>query len=195
MKVVLTRHGETQGTLERRYCGAQSDTPLCEQGKRALRAYKQYVEVGHVYTTGLLRTEQTADICYPNATHSIVGALQEMNFGEFEGKNWQELREVPSYQAWVDNDCLTQCPGGESRAEFIARCCAAFERIMKTEKERGARKVHFVVHGGTIMALASVFGQPPRGYFEAQTVPGECWECRWDGVFLQVLSTKRLEQS
>lgn len=174
-EIVLMRHGATEGNLQKRYIGA-TDEPLCEAGKAAL-----YVgpppcvgadKIELVYVTPLVRTQQTAAICFPNAQHCVVPDLREMDFGCFEGKNYKELDGDAAYAAWLETNCEGACPGGESRAQFEMRTCAAFETLVREAAAKGERRVVIVAHGGTIMAVCAKYALPPQPYFAWNTSNG-----------------------
>ena len=148
MKVFMTRHGLTAGNLVHAYSGSGTDEPLCDQGLKKLATLPHHSGVPYVYTSGMLRTEQTAKELYPGAQTVAVSNLQEMNFGIFEGKNYIDLSDNKAYRTWVDTECREQCPEGESRAQFIDRTRKAFLAILEQEMDKGAEEVHFVVHGG-----------------------------------------------
>ena len=111
-----------------------------------------------------------------------------MDFGAFEGHNYQELSGEPNYQRWIDSGGTLPFPEGESREEFIRRSVAGYEKMvyhMKMIWERSAasgqrnrkiQSVSAVVHGGTIMALLSHFlgGE----YFDYQEKCGQGYSGR-----------------
>lgn len=184
MKVVLTRHGATASNAEKRYCGAGSDEALSAEGANALLRMQASPFRGPVYTSGMLRTEQTAKILYPLAHILRVPDLREMEFGLFEGKNYLDLTDNEDYRSWVEGGCRGLCPGGEDRASFVERCCRAFLQVIDSEARKGSDEARFVVHGGTIMSIVSEFSLPQLEYFSVMTVPGGTWTAHWDGASL-----------
>lgn len=175
MRIILTRHGATEGTEVKRYSGGGSDEPLSEAGVAALRALPPRRYTKTVYTSGMVRTDQTARILYPQASIERVAELREMDFGLFEGKTFQELEGNEAYRVWVEGMCEGRCPEGEDRASFIRRSCQAFLSIVERASMQNENELHFVVHGGNIMALISEFSNPPRDYFSIRTAPGASW--------------------
>lgn len=106
---------------------------------------------------------------------TIIPEWREMDFGDFEGKNYQELSGNPDYQAWIDSNGTLPFPNGESREEFAARSIRGFYRMMGMIKEENPYLVAAVVHGGTIMALlSSLYG---GDYFDFQVPNGEGYSC------------------
>lgn len=99
--------------------------------------------------------------------------LRETDFGAFEYKNYEELNSDPAYQAWIDSGGLGPLPGGESGAAFRARCRNAFAACLRDAVARGAKRIAFAVHGGTIMAVMEAFADPPGEFYRWQVKNGE----------------------
>lgn len=172
MKIILRRHSITLDNLQKRYSGLKSDPPLAPIGAE-LAARQPDARVKKVYTSHLQRTQQTAALLYPRAEQIAVPDLAEMDFGIFEGKNWQELQGDAAYQIWLDSHCQAPCPGGESREEFSARILAAFLQVLQPFQGAGGREeaLYFVLHGGTIMALCAALAYPRQEFFHWHIKP------------------------
>lgn len=136
MEILLARHGATAGNLLHRHLGV-TDEPLCPEGRAALQPVDEALET--VFVSPLLRARETAAVLFPGAAQIPVPDLAEMHFGRFENKNYEELSDDPAYRAWVDGWCEGPCPGGESRAAFCSRTCAAFAALVSEALERGDR--------------------------------------------------------
>lgn len=136
MKVYLLRHGQTEYNVDKRYQGTR-DIPLSEKGRAALR--RADIEPDTVYVSPLCRAVDTARVLFPAARLVPVHDLREMCFGIFEGRNYVEMERDPDYLAWVGDDCMGRCPGGESRAEFPTGPARPL-RPWWTKRWRGARK-------------------------------------------------------
>ena len=181
MRITLIRHAQTSGNLLKRYIGCCSDEPLCPEGRKTAQGSHIQPQVAEVYTSGMLRTNQTAEILFPQAKIVEVAQLQEMNFGAFEGKNYLELADDQDYQAWLDTNCEASCPEGESKATFEARCTQAFMHIIENVPQDTV-ELYFVVHGGTIMSIVSNLATPVRDYFD-------CHVSFCQGYVLELLQT------
>ena len=166
MLIVLLRHGETVYNEQHRYQGV-SDGPLSERGREKLRADDNAPD--EVIVTPLCRTKQTAAILFPNAKQIVCDDLREMDFGDFEGRTYDEMKDDAAYGAWLDSGCETACPNGESRAAFCERVCHAFEACVDEASARGEALLVIVAHGGTQMAALSRFVLPHRDYYEWNT--------------------------
>ena len=162
--MILIRHSKTPGNAELRYNG-RTDEPLSSEGIALAEQVGADLNVERVYVTPLQRTQQTAATLFPKAEQTVVDDLREMNFGDFEGRNYLDMEHDAAYRAWVDSGCLTPCPNGEGRPEFSDRVCAAFEGVVRAAAERGEETLTFVVHGGTIMAIMERFARPRQDYY------------------------------
>lgn len=190
MIVELIRHGETALQAERRYQGV-TDAPLSKAGRDGLRPAARSLD--RVWVTPLLRARQTAELLFPEAEQIVVPALSEMDFGVFEGRNYQEMENDPDYRAWVEGGCIGRCPGGESREEFCARVCGGLEALLDEPPEREEELV-IVAHGGTMMAALERFGRPARTYYDWLRPSGAGWRLdasrwRWDRTLLLLEET------
>lgn len=181
IKCIFIRHGSTASNREHRYLG-KTDEPLDETG---IQQIKQAAGSGiydrakniKIYSSPLCRCIQTAKIIFPDVEPKLVEDFSEMDFGEFELKNYEELssdtRYRDTYQAWIDSGGTLAFPGGESREEFIERCVRGFEQTIAALE--GNDTAVFVVHGGTIMAILSHYCG--GDYFDYQVKTGCGYSC------------------
>jgi len=186
----------TRANEEHRYLG-KTDEPLSEKGIRFLQEKKKksfFNAPEFLYASPMKRCVQTAEILFRRKP-VLIPEWKEMDFGQFEGKNYEELKDNPDYQKWIDSNGTLPFPGGEPREQFIRRSMEGFDWMMsdiliKSEKntriqndtdpqylnsDRGTEiPVVAIVHGGTIMAvLSSLTGGE---YFDFQVKNGEGYE-------------------
>lgn len=190
IRLTLIRHGTTLSNKEGRYLG-KTDEALSPDGISALEksvADRIYPTADVLFSGPMKRCLETAGILYPGQTPIIIPEWTEMDFGAFEGHNYQELSGEPNYQRWIDSGGTLPFPEGESREEFIRRSVAGYEKMvyhMKRIWERSAasgqrnRKIQnasAVVHGGNVMALLAHFlgGE----YFDYQVKCGQGYSGR-----------------
>lgn len=182
IKLFLIRHGATASNAEHRYLG-KTDEVLSEEGKRQLQeaqAAKRYPQVQMLFSSPMKRCLESAKILYPGMEPVVIGDWCETDFGDFEGKNYKELQKDAQYQAWIDSNGSLPFPNGESRETFIARCKAGLNRMLEHLQEMPDEKdkmftVGAIVHGGTIMALLSSYGNGT--YFDYQVPNGGGYQC------------------
>lgn len=181
MTLVLIRHGATKANKEHRYSG-KTDETLSKEGKIQLAEYKKlqlYPPIEFLFASPMKRCIQTAEILYPELRPVLIQEWEEIDFGDFEGKNYVELKEDRRYQAWIDSNGALPFPEGESREAFAARCDRGFqkmtEKLREINGEEGNKTIGMIVHGGTIMALLDRYG---RGdYFDYQAANGKGYIC------------------
>lgn len=176
IELVLIRHGSTYSNQQKRYLG-WTEEPLSEEGRSALLLQKQkgVYPRGHLlFVSPMERCKQTASILYPEQDMISIEEWKEMNFGQFEGKNYQELKNNPDYQAWLDSHGRLSPPEGETREAFILRSMEGLQSCLRISQEYMTSEQRFcavaVVHGGTIMAIVSTLTH--REYFDFQVRNG-----------------------
>lgn len=161
-KIHLIRHGLTQGNIDGTYVGHR-DFPVCEQGIEQLKQMKAdlvYPEVPALFCSPLLRCRQTAEILYPDQEPIIINDFIEYNFGEFEGKTADEMKDDELFAAWLAGGPDVAPPFGESNGEFGKRINNAFEKVVEGLLKTGVTEAAIVTHGGVIMGLMSMFALP-----------------------------------
>ncbi len=197
------RHGATAGNAQRRYVGRCTDEPLNEEGRAQCLRAGAYPQVKKVYTSPLVRAVQTARLCFPQARVQMVPGLEEFDFGAFEGRSAHEMEDDAAYRAWVESGCVAACPGGESRAAYVARSNAALVDTLRQAAGEHEEHVVVVAHGGTIMAAFSAFAADEGGlaageesYFRWQvgTCEGYEAEVRFDGETLALVHPHHVSQ-
>ena len=162
------RHGAIDETLGGKYIGT-TDVPLSDKGKMALRKLDfecQYPGGKALFTSPLKRCTQTAAVLYPDLKPLVIANLSECNFGEWEGKTADELKDDEDFQKWLAGDNSVKPPRGESNADFVRRICRMFESIVEGLMKTGTTESIIVTHGGVIMTLLAVYGLPQAKPFE-----------------------------
>ena len=100
--VYIIRSGATKEETEGKYIG-HTDVELSEEGRKQLenmRSELVYPPVGAVISSPLKRCTDTAAILYPDNKCITIDSLIECNFGEFEGKDAEELKDYPMFPRW-----------------------------------------------------------------------------------------------
>lgn len=179
IKLVMIRHGATPSNKEHRYLG-RTDEGLSMEGEQALQeARNAYPYIDYLFSSPMRRCTQTARILYPKQEIFVIPEWVEMDFGDFEGKNYVELKENEYYQKWIDSNGTLPFPNGESRDFFTERCKQGFYKMLLQLKNQNqinsAMAAGLVIHGGTIMSLLSTFcgGE----YFDYQVANGQGYIC------------------
>jgi len=187
IELYLIRHGATKANREHRYLG-RTEEPLSEEGREALKAFQKKgiypdpASLQALFVSPMERCRETEERLFGDCEQHMIPEFREMDFGLFEGKNYQDLRGNAQYQAWIDSNGTLPFPKGESREDFIARCRRGFEEMLRIVTAEGIsrneerKNIAAVVHGGTIMAVCSSFTDGE--YFDFQIGNGEGYRCK-----------------
>jgi len=152
MKVYLIRHARTDANEKGQYVG-RIDIPISDDGRKAAESLTPFADVKKVYVSPMIRTKETAGILFPNSQVVLNEGLKELDFGHFEGKSYEDMKDDPKYTKWVDNGALEACPGGEDPIDFGTRVYKALMEILEEAQENGEDTIYVVTHGGVIMSL------------------------------------------
>ena len=181
IEIILIRHGATKNNIEKRYCGSKNDDELLDAAVNLIRDNAEkgiYPDVEIVYASPKKRALQTAGIIYPKEKPIIIDEFDEIDFGDFEGKNYDELKDNPDYQKWIESNGEMTFPNGDAKAEYCERVKAGFEKMAASVAKQGNKRVGIVAHGGTIMALLSVYAGD--NYYDFMVHTGEGYICEYD---------------
>ena len=142
MEFVLIRHSLTPGNLEKQYVGS-TDQPLAPEGEALARERRERMpEVDGLWVSPLKRCRQTAELLFPGMEQRIIQDLQECDFGDYECKTWEELKDEEIYRAWIGGDMTVTFPHGESMEHFIARCRRGIQTVAQEAKAMPAAPGH-----------------------------------------------------
>ena len=94
-----------------------------------------------------------------------VEAVRELDFGELEGRTYDEIAEEQPelFERWMRSPTTVKFPGGESYAVLRARAVAELDRLVAS---RAGQTVVLVTHGGVVRAIvAEMLGVAPERIF------------------------------
>lgn len=170
MELMLIRHFQTAGNGKKQYIGS-TDEPLDEN--KIPEQLSGYPQIDHLAVSPMKRCMQTADLIYPGYEKIVCPLLRELDFGAYERKTYEELKDLPEYQRWLESGGLSAFPDGEDRICFQKRCMQGMEILIGKLTELECQTAGVVVHGGTIMAVMSGYDKEKRPYYEWQVGNGE----------------------
>lgn len=130
--VVLLRHG-AHADVGLRLTGRLEDGGLTEQGAAQARVAAEQLRASvpsAIYASPRRRTRETAQIVAADLALEVqvIHALDEVDFGAFSGKSFDDLAPDQAWQRWNAQRSQVRCPGGETMSEAQARALAfAFE--------------------------------------------------------------------
>ena len=145
MTIYLIRHGKTEANEKHLYCGS-TDLPLSAAGREELKNLCYDIKNVRFLTSGMKRTNETLQILFGDVPYAVDPRFREVDFGIFEMKSYEQLKDAPEYQAWITGDNEANIPPmGESGVQMKERVLEAF-----TETKEDTC---IITHGGVIAAI------------------------------------------
>lgn len=118
---------------------------------------------------GRTRATAAAIAARTGAPVEEAGALDEIDFGEWTGRSFDELEGEPLWRAWNERRGSARCPGGESMADAadrIAGHVAALARV------RPGATIALVSHADMLRGLvARTLGLPLDNMLNFEIAP------------------------
>jgi broad specificity phosphatase PhoE len=191
VRLLLLRHGETEGNLGRQLQGPED--PLTERGRRQAGELAAHLagrgDVAALYASPLGRALETARI-----VGEAVGleptprpALAEIDVGRAAGIAFDDWRErFPEEFSRFEADGVDyEWPGGESGRQLASRASTEIERIIREHSEEPGA-VAVVSHGGALAwVISHLLGEPddrwPREHMGLENCSVTEVEVRADG--------------
>lgn len=174
--IFLIRHGKTIANEKRLYCG-KTDLKLSDNGIQELMNLKtniNYPNCDLYFTSGAKRANETFKILYKNREYSELKGFFEYDFGDFEMKSYEDLKEDKSYINWImDETGDISCPNGESKNKYKKRIKDEFVRFVNNLRNKEIKSVLVVSHGGTIGAILEEFYDNSKNFYSWQPSFGE----------------------
>ncbi len=150
-RLILIRHGESEGNRDRRFT-THDGVPLTEEGRtQAVRAAAWVAAAFapvRIVSSPFLRARQTAAIIGERLglDVDVEPGLHEQSYGALAGSPYEAIRTLydpTAYWTW-------RPPGGETLVEVAVRAGAALDRVVVATP---AHDVVVVSHGGVMQAL------------------------------------------
>lgn len=153
-RLILIRHGETDWSCQKRYCGL-GDIPLNKKGRKQAEEVSRKLKkekINKVYSSDMKRTVQFARIVFKEMHIEKLPELREINFGIFEGLSYKDvLNRYPAvYKKWIENPLEFTIPEGEGLNDMAERTRRALAKILSHNRNKTA--VTFT-HAGPIKVM------------------------------------------
>ncbi len=180
MRLLLVRHGETEGNVRRRLQG--SEDPLTERGRRQAAEIAAHLsgrdDIVALYASPYRRAFDTA-----SAIGDALGvepeprpALAELDVGDAAGYRFEAwIEEFPEEAGRFRLEGVNyRWPGGESGLDLSARAEGEMGRILESHR-REAGAVVVVSHGGALAwIIAHLLGEPDGEWPHSYTRLDNC---------------------
>jgi alpha-ribazole phosphatase len=158
MKLLITRHGETDFNLARRYQG-QSDIPLNQTGIQQAELIAKRLtgeKIDAVYSSDLSRAADTAKKIASMQMQSpelqTDPRWRELSFGDWEGLNHEEMNAGwhDLVTTWYADPANTSTPNGETLSQLADRVKSVLDELKNKHNDE---TIVVVSHSGAIQAL------------------------------------------
>lgn len=156
VRLYLVRHA-THVDFGRRLTGRAPGVPLSPEGERQAAALARRMageDLAEVQTSPRARARATADAIGGASSRpvQVVGALDEIDFGDWTGASFSDLDGQPLWSEWNDRRSAARCPGGETMAEAADRIEHHMGHLAGT---RSGERIALVTHADMIRALVA----------------------------------------
>ena len=168
MRLIVIRHGKTEGNKKGKLQGQRLDEPLSEEGLNEVRKIIPKLTdyaVGALYASPLRRAYETAEIVAKKLDLPIIirNELLERDFGTLSGLTWDEIAKLGYTNLREADEGLIydyQPFGGESAQQVRGRILQFLSKIKSMHLSQEA--IVCITHGGIIRLLYDMldFKQP-----------------------------------
>ncbi|WP_161556872.1 histidine phosphatase family protein [Paenibacillus amylolyticus] len=175
--IVLIRHGTTQWNVEKKYLG-HTDIGLLPDAQEELALLSEQcrnLTWDAVYCSDLLRCRQTLAHIAPQMIEQAAfdSRLRENHFGQWEGLNYEQLKDNLLYRSWIDDPRKVFPPEGEAWRTFAERVDSFLhEHIWSEHSHKNSHKTLIVTHGGVIRYMMSRLINGV-GFWDTHVIPGQ----------------------
>jgi broad specificity phosphatase PhoE len=160
----LIRHAEVETRYQNTF-GGRIDMNLSARGREQadiLAGYLRDKPFDAVYASPMKRVQQTLAPALKNGVPppTVLPGLREVDFGDWTGYNWEEVREkfgVHPYD-WLDEIERGAVPNGETGVQFRARVEPCLFEIIR--RHPGGTAAVFC-HGGVIRMMLAILLELP----------------------------------
>ncbi|MCJ8013180.1 histidine phosphatase family protein [Paenibacillus sp. KQZ6P-2] len=203
LNLVLMRHGSTVWNEQKRYLG-HTDLSLSSKGREELIStrdkLKEMVFDG-IYCSDLVRCRESLNLVRPDLSNEAVydSRLREMDFGDWEGHTYDQLKDIPLYRQWLDDPRHIAPPQGESWEAFEHRITEFLESMLRIAEDVQVfdsplvSSVLLVAHGGVIRQIVHHLHQD-IAFWDIRIEPGDLLvlklehnEIGWSGGGLHII--------
>jgi broad specificity phosphatase PhoE len=156
VRFLLVRHAP-HAELGRVLTGRDNGVALGASGRReaALLAKRlAHIPIDALLSSPRARTRQTAQAITATQTSlavQISDALDEVDFGDWSGRSFDELQRDPLWQQWNAARSATRAPGGETMGEVQQRALGLIHSLARAPS---GTTIALVTHAEVIRAVA-----------------------------------------
>ena len=171
-KWYLIRHGETDFNKKRFFYG-KADVSINETGKEQAALLHQLMKgksISQVYTSQLKRTQETAAIIFPDQNPTAYKALNERDFGLWEGRTANEIQAAFPlvWEEWLESPFDVTPSKAEPFQKFKDRVQSIVEEIRETDDD----EIAIVGHLGVLRLIYQFLVDPEADFWSIDIPQG-----------------------
>ncbi|WP_280491004.1 histidine phosphatase family protein [Nocardia asiatica] len=199
-RLILVRHGETEGNVAKLLDTRIPGLPLTERGAAQAKTFGEGLlrPPKVLFSSAALRARQTASYieAATGVAAMVLDGLHEVQAGDLEGQHGEEAHRTFQriYRAWHEGDLMRRVPGGESAQDVLDRylpVLAELRNTYLTPDDDSHGDVMVVSHGAAMRLVGRTLAdvRPPfttnnhldnTETIELVPMPDGGWECiRW----------------
>ncbi|WP_174188261.1 histidine phosphatase family protein [Nocardia barduliensis] len=199
-RLILVRHGETEGNVAKLLDTRIPGLPLTERGAAQAKTFGEGLlrPPKVLFSSAALRARQTASYieAATGVAAMVLDGLHEVQAGDLEGQHDEEAHRTfqQIYRAWHEGDLALRVPGGESAQDVLDRFLPVLAELRNTYLTPDADShgdVMVVSHGAAMRLVGRTLAdvRPPfttnnhldnTETIELVPMPDGGWECiRW----------------
>jgi len=183
--VILLRHGVTDNTVRKLFCGNGGADPGLnavgeEQAARAAAWLKRQGNIDAVVSSPLRRTRETAAFVGREfgLDVDLEPSIVEAAFGEWDGYSFAEILErwPAEIQEWLGSTAIAP-PGGETFDSVYERVVEARDRLLR---DHAGKTIVAVSHVTPIkMMVRLALDAPMRSIYKMELAPASITTIQW----------------
>lgn len=171
-KWYLIRHGETDFNKKRFFYG-KADVSINETGKEQASNILQLLkgrDISRIYTSQLKRTQETATIIFPDQIPKAYKALNERDFGLWEGRTANEIQAAFPlvWEEWLESPFDVTPSKAEPFQKFKDRVQSIVEEIRETDDD----EIAIVGHLGVLRLIYQFLVDPEADFWSIDIPQG-----------------------
>lgn len=160
MKLLVTRHGQTDWNIERKVQGS-ADNPLNSEGINQANQAREVIkntDIDLIICSTLTRAKQTAEILNKDRDIKIIydSRIAERNYGEYEGRKTAELNFTEFFEYYKNKPCKN----GESIQDLFNRIFGFLDDLK--QNYNNYNRILLVSHGDVSRAINCYFNGIPE---------------------------------
>jgi alpha-ribazole phosphatase len=149
MEIYLIRH--TTPKIDKGVCYGQTDLEIDETSfEKELKFISNNIpdNIEKYFSSPLKRCTQLAERLSPD--FKVDERLMELNFGDWENKNWNEIDKT-KLNEWMQDFANISPPNGENYKALHLRTESVITEVLKTDLQ----KIAIITHAGNIRSFLS----------------------------------------